>query len=100
MDAKKGSRRFYAACCWVNGRQINEIAIDPHYEEKHPDIHDELILNLVSVLNGNHYQAEERHEDWEFFSLDRIEYREKRYRLVWCMRDECNFIGVINCFRR
>ena len=100
MNTESGTRRFYTAHCLVNGRQINEIAIDPHYEEKHRDIHDELILELVALLNGNYYQPEERHEDWEFFSLDRIDHQEKRYRLIWCMRDEFNFIGVINCFRR
>jgi hypothetical protein len=27
----------------VNGRPIEEVVIDPHYEIKHPDIDDELI---------------------------------------------------------
>jgi hypothetical protein len=32
--------------------------------------------------------------------LDRIQHQGKTYRLVWCMRDEASFLGVINCFRR
>lgn len=66
----------------------------------HPDINDALILELVAGLNGNEYQVDERVGEWEFFSLDRIEHLGKEYRLVWCLRDECLFIGVINCFRR
>ena len=84
----------------VNGRQVNEIVIDPHYETKHPDISDALILDLVKGLGGKEFQPDERDGEWEFFMLDQIEHEGNRYRLVWCMRDECPFIGVINCFRR
>lgn len=37
-------RRRYTMRLVVNGRQINEVIIDPHYESKHPDINDALIL--------------------------------------------------------
>ena len=74
--------------------------MDPHYEAKHPEINDSLILTLVGKLDGRELQAEERDEDWEFFMLDRMEHDGKLYRLVWCMRDRSLFIGIINCFRR
>jgi hypothetical protein len=93
-------RRSYPADLTINGRPITEVVIDPHYETKHPDISDPLILEIVQGLDGREFRAEERDGGWEFFSLDRIEHRGKRYRLVWCLRDECMFIGVINCFRR
>lgn len=93
-------RRSYTVDLRINGRTIIEVIIDPHYEEKHPDIDDSLILELVSTLHGREFQAEERDEDWEFFMLDRIERRGKYYRLVWCMQDQRLFIGVINAFRR
>ena len=93
-------RRSYALNLVVNGRQIAEVVIDPHYEVKHPDITDDLILELVIGLDGKEFQPEEREGDWEFFMLDRIEHRGKQYRLVWCMRDDSPFLGVINCFRR
>jgi len=59
-----------------------------------------LILKLVATLDGGEFRPEEREDDWEFFMLDRIPFEGKQYRLVWCMRDQCLFIGVINCFRR
>lgn len=67
---------------------------------KHTDINDALILELVKSLDGKDYLHEEYDGEWEYFMLDRLEYEKKYYRLVWCMRDDCLFIGVINCFRR
>ena len=93
-------RRSYAVSLVINGRPINEVVIDPHYEIKHPDINDALILELVRSLDGREFQAEEHEGEWEFFVLDRIEHQGRRYRLVWCMRDASPSLGVINCFRR
>jgi len=93
-------RRSYPLHVIINGREIEEVIIDPHYEAKHPEIGDSLILALVEKLNGREFRPEERDGEWEFFMLDRLEYEEKLYRLVWCMRDNCLFIGIINCFRR
>jgi len=84
----------------VNGRRIEEVIIDPHYEIKPADIDDELILELVSRLDGKEFQSEEREGEWEFYMPDRIAHRGKQYRLVWCLRDASPFPGVINCFRR
>jgi len=94
------NRRSYAVSLVVNGRPISEVVIDPHYEIKHPDINDALILELVRSLDGREFQAEEREGEWEFFMLDRIEHQGRRYRLVWCMRDASPCLGLINCFRR
>ena len=93
-------RRAYALNLTVNGRQISEVVIYPHYETRHPDIGDALILKLVKELDGKDFQPDERAGEWEFFMLDRIEHQGKQYRLIWCMRDGSPFLGVINCFRR
>ena len=93
-------RRAYVLSLTVNGRQVNEVVIDPHYETKHPDISDALILELVKELDGKEFLPDEREGDWEFFMLDRMEHQGNQYRLVWCMRAGSRFLGVINCFRR
>ena len=93
-------RRSYAVKMVINGREINEVVIDPHYETKHSDIDDALILELVKQLEGGEFLPEEYDGEWQYFMLDRIEHLGKSYRLVWCMRDRRLFIGVINCFRR
>ena len=40
-------RRAYVLNLRINGRQINKVVMDPHYQAKHPDISDALILELV-----------------------------------------------------
>ena len=93
-------RRRYKMRLLINDRSIEEVVIDPHYEIKHPDIDDDLILEIVKRLNGKEFQPEARQGEWEFYMLDRIGYRGKQYRLVWCLRDASPLLGVINCFRR
>lgn len=93
-------RRSYSLNLNINGRKIDTVIVDPHYENKHPDINDEIILKLVRTLDGNDYDIEERKDDWEFYMLDRIPLEDKFYRLVWCLKDGALFIGIINCFRR
>jgi hypothetical protein len=70
-------RRSYAVNLVVNGRPISEVVIDTHYEIKHPDIDDGLILDLVRGLGGKEFQPEEREGEWEFFMLDRTNTKEK-----------------------
>lgn len=93
-------RRSYNLALRVNGRSINEVIIDPHYESNHPDINDELILELVKKLDGRTFPPVDRQDDWEFFMVDRMKYNKRFYRLVWCMQDRSLFIGIINAFRR
>ncbi len=93
-------RRSYEITLTVNGKEINEVVIDPHYETNHPDINDDLILEIVTHLDGKEFLHQEIDEEWEYFMLDRILHKDKFYRLVWCMKDNCLFIGVINYFRR
>jgi hypothetical protein len=93
-------RRSYVVKMVVNGREINEVIIDPHYETKHSDIDDALILKFVQYLDEREFLPDEHDGEWEYFMLDRIKHQGKFYRLVWCMRDHLLFIGVINCFRR
>lgn len=68
-------RRSYKMHLVVNGGSIEEVVFDRHYEVKHPDIDDELILKLVRRLDGKEFQPDARHGVWQFYVLDRIEYR-------------------------
>ena len=54
------ARRTYNMVVMVNGRLINEIVIDTHYEKKHSDIDDALILELVRKLDGREFAVSER----------------------------------------
>jgi len=93
-------RRTYKFHLLLNGRKIREVIIDPHYEFKHQEMSDFIILRLLSQLEGRAFLEKGRKEDWAFFSIDGIKLSRKPYRLVWCLRDNHDFLGVINCFRR
>lgn len=44
-------RRVYPFCESINGRQLEELHIDPHYEEEHSSyLNDEIIYELVKQL--------------------------------------------------
>jgi hypothetical protein len=94
-------RRTYSVHLTVNDREIRQVIIDPHYEEKHADsITDEIILALVAQLDGKFFRAEDQDGDYEYFVTDPMLYQGKNYRLVWCLETDCLYIGVINAYRR
>ncbi|MBI3555443.1 MAG: hypothetical protein HY074_04170 [Deltaproteobacteria bacterium] len=95
------NRRSYSISIMVNDRLISEIIIDPHYEEKHADsITDEVILALVHKLDGKIFDPDDMDEEFQYFKTEPIELDGKNYRLVWLLKENCLFIGVVNAFRR
>ena len=85
----------------VNDRPIHQVVIDPHYEERHAEsVDDKIILELVSKLNGRTFEPDDQDEEYEYFKTDPIEHRGKNYRLIWLLKEDCMFIGVINAYRR
>lgn len=94
------TRNAYPVNIVINGRLITQAIIDSHYKVNHPDIDDKLILDLIQTFNGREFKLDERKDSWEYYMLDQIPFRDKKYRLVWCMQDNQLFIGIINCFRR
>lgn len=94
-------RRSYPIQITVNGRNIVEVVIDPHYETKHSgSIDDRLILDLVKVLDGKFYRAEMAKGGFQYFVADPLEVQGATYRLVWLLEDDKIYIGVVNAFRR
>jgi hypothetical protein len=71
--------------------------IDTHYEKNHPNIKDQVILELVRILNGMDVEVEREKNGFMYLS-ETIQWREKSYRLVFTYNDE-DFIGIINAFR-
>lgn len=94
-------RRSYKVALTVNDRRINEVVIDPHFEEKHAEsISDDLILALVQKLNGGIFLPDVRDGEFQYFKTEPLELAGKRYRLIWLLRQDCMYIGVVNAFRR
>ena len=95
------NRRSYPISIMVNDRPINEVIIDPHYEEKHSEsISDEVILALVRKLDGRIFDPDDMDDEFQYFKTEPIELDGKNYRLVWLLKENSLFIGVVNAFRR
>jgi len=39
----------------VNGIEFSKVVISSHYERKHPEVTDELILKLIKQLDGKEF---------------------------------------------
>lgn len=94
-------QREYAVRLTVNRRKFIRILIDPHYEKRHPDIDDKIILSLVKALeSAEHVAKYVTATGFEIYVTEPIFYAERPYRLVWTIHPSENYIGVINAFRR
>lgn len=92
-------RPEYSLKITVNGRQLNRVVIDQHYKENHPELNDQLILELVKELNGKTYDAEAVRGDFEYFRVEPLEMNSKPYRLIFLLCIGDDFLGVVNAFR-
>ena len=91
-------RRSYKKHITLNNRSFTRVIIDPHYEQKHSDMSDRLILELVSEFDGKEIDPDSApKEGFEFFRYE-ITYKGKIYRLILTYGKE-DFIGVVNAFR-
>ncbi len=94
-------RREYQLELTINGRKIDRVIIDSHYEERHGDsINDELILRLVKQLDGKRFEPEKELGPYEYFATDKLALDDKYYKLVWLLEKEKMYVGVVNAYRR
>ncbi len=94
-------RRSYTVDITVNGYAVRHVIIDPHYEIKHSDsINDEIILRLVEKLDGGEFRPLESDEPYLYFVTDKMQLNGKFYKLVWLLKKDEIYIGVINAYRR
>ena len=92
-----GERREYRLTIILNKRRFDRVVIDPHYGQNHPDMTDQVILELVKQLDGR--ESEPVDETNGFFYLAReVSWQDRPYRIVLTYCDE-DFLGVINAFR-
>ena len=83
----------------VNGRPITRVLIDQHYKEKHTELTDPLILDLVLELNGKFFDVEAVRGDFEYFRAEPVVLANKPYRVIFLLCIGEDFLGVVNAFR-
>ena len=95
---KMSGRREYALKLQLNGKSFSRLVIDPHYEENHPDMNDQIIIGLVSSLNHRFHPIATTRDNFKFLVVDPLWWKGKPYRLIltYC---EDDFLGVVNAFR-
>ena len=81
----------------VNGRRISKVIVDPHID-KHEDVTDDVILDLVRELDGAEQRPDDTKTQFEYF-VSRIEVYGKSYRLVWLLEDNQLYSGIVTAFR-
>ena len=93
-------RREYPVKMTVNGALIDKVIIDPHYEENHSEsMDDNIILELVSTLDGQYHELDEEDPPHQYFVLEGIELEDKEYKLIWLLEENEGYIGIVNAFR-
>ena len=82
-----------------NGRVISRLIIDQHYKIAHPEISDELILELVKMLDGLRRNVDSENFSFEYYKEEPLIYNNQPYRLVFLIPKGEDFLGIINAFR-
>lgn len=50
----------------VNGRHIAKVIVDPHVR-KHPDVTDDMIMDLVRTLDGGEFRPDDVKPPFEYY---------------------------------
>lgn len=98
-ETVKGEKRWtYKIKIILNKLSIVALTITDHYQQKHPEITNELIWELMKRLNGlrreeTSYQGQRKVYKWE------DNYLGKKYRLIFWFKDNVNnHLWVRNCY--
>jgi hypothetical protein len=77
----KTNKSVYSLKLEVNDYQFSEVVISHHYQEKHADITDELILGLLKLfVDKKTFQPDKLTTD--YFVLEKILHHGKKYKLI------------------
>ena len=77
----KEEKKTYDLNLEVNDYAFPKVHISQHYQEKHPDITDELILELLKLfIDKKTFQPDKLTTD--YFVLEKILHLGKKYKLV------------------
>lgn len=99
MSSYSDERTEYSIDLTINGIRINTVIISQHYLESHSDsITDAIILKLVEMLDGESFRPDDVDGEFKYFK-NFLEYKNKRYKLIWTLEDNYFYVGVVNAHR-
>lgn len=95
-------RRQYHIKITINGRVLTQLIIDPHYLKKHSQsVTDKIIIALVEMLNGRRFVPDKVNDQgFEFYVEDKMKLKGKTYKLIWLLKNDGIYVGIVNCYRR
>jgi hypothetical protein len=93
-----GRKHFDIIEIKVNGKLANRVIIDSHATERHPDITDETVLDLVLMLNEVEQIPDDIKAPYEYY-VSLLLLNSKQYRLVWLLEEGELYVGVITAYR-
>lgn len=91
-------REYKIAPMLVNGRPIEKVVIDPHVDKHRDHINDEIILEVVSHLNGGDFSPVSEEDGFSYFA-NVIKHSERWYKIVWLLEEQSVYLGVITIFK-
>lgn len=94
-----GVRSEYRLSITLNQRRFSRVLIDQHYLKKHPELSDEIILELVKVVNYEIFHVDERQGEFEYFAVEPVFFSARPYRLILVVCSNDDYLGVVNAFR-
>ena len=93
------SRKEYFLKITINNRNLSRVVIDQHYQLNHPEMSDDLILELVKSINEEIFEIESETNGFQYFRVEPVMYEDKPYRLILLLYIHDDFLGVVNAFR-
>ena len=92
-------RNEYKKFIRFNGLELSKVIIDQHYKESHPEMNDELILELTGLLHNGVFPVYEEKDGFQYFVVQPLLHDDAPYRMVLTIFVGADFLGVINAFR-
>lgn len=92
-------RKEYPLNITINNRKLSSVVIDQHYQVNHPEMNDDLIIELIKTIDNGIFPIENEKDGFEYFKVEPVEFEDRPYRLVLLMYVYEDFLGVINAFR-
>lgn len=98
MSKSEEKKWEYSLDLTFNGQKINRITITDHYQEKHPEITNELISLLIRMLDGIRLDETDYQGNRKVFKIG-VKHQGKNYRLIFWFKDnETNHLWIRNCY--